>query len=367
MKFVISGGGTGGHIFPGIAIAQALMLLESEAQILFIGGKGQRESKLIPNAGFDFEPILVQSFPRKLSLNWLKVIVKVPAGFFKSLVILSRFKPEIAVGTGGYVCGPVLMAALFLRIPIVIQEQNVFPGLTNRILGRWAKEIHIHFPEAAQFLPKEKIKVTGNPVRPEIVTTQACHEKLGLDPSKMTIFFVGGSQGARSINKAVMNALERLSELASQIQIVHQTGESDFQTVKDAYSKYDIHALVQPFFYNIDEVYACANLVTCRSSAMTLSEVTIRGLPTILIPYPYSAEDHQTFNAKLLEEKGAGIMIADSQLTGDTLAYNIISLIRDKNRLANMASNSKSMGRLDAANKIAESVISLVNREKKGK
>ncbi|MGB9596976.1 MAG: UDP-N-acetylglucosamine--N-acetylmuramyl-(pentapeptide) pyrophosphoryl-undecaprenol N-acetylglucosamine transferase, partial [Candidatus Poribacteria bacterium] len=153
LKFVISGGGTGGHIYPGIAIANAILELEPDAKILFIGGKGQRESKIIPEAGFEFIPILVQGFPRNLSWRWFKVFIKVPAGFFKSLVVLSKFKPDVVVGTGGYVCGPVLLAGLFLRKPIVIQEQNAFPGVTNRILGRWAKEIYTHFAESVKFFP----------------------------------------------------------------------------------------------------------------------------------------------------------------------------------------------------------------------
>jgi UDP-N-acetylglucosamine--N-acetylmuramyl-(pentapeptide) pyrophosphoryl-undecaprenol N-acetylglucosamine transferase len=362
MKIIISGGGTGGHIYPGIAIARALMQLKPEAKILFVGGKGQRESKIIPDSGFDFVPVLVQSFPRKLSFKWLKVMVKVPAGFFKSLIILSKFKPDIAIGTGGYVCGPVLLAAWFLRIPIVIQEQNAFPGVTSKILGRWAKEIYVPFVEAVKYFPAERTKITGNPIRKEVFTAPDSHEKLGLDKNKITITIIGGSQGARSINSAVIDALKNLSQFISEIQIIHSTGESDFSRVQEAYKNSPIKAIVQPYFYNIEEVYAGSNLVVCRSGAMTLAEISACGLPAILIPYPYAAEDHQTFNAKAMEDSGAAIMIKDDQLTGELLAETIISLIKDKKKFTSMAEKSKSLGKPNAAQEIAESIISLVVR-----
>jgi UDP-N-acetylglucosamine--N-acetylmuramyl-(pentapeptide) pyrophosphoryl-undecaprenol N-acetylglucosamine transferase len=365
LKFAISGGGTGGHIYPGIAIANAILQLEPNAKILFIGGKGQRESKIIPDAGFEFAPILVQSFPRSLSWKWLKVFVKVPAGFLKSLVILSKFKPDIVIGTGGYVCGPVLLAGLFLRKTIVIQEQNVLPGITNRILGRWSKEIYTHFAESVKYFPKEKTRITGNPVRAEVINALPCHEKLGLDKNKFTISAFGASQGAKSINMAMIDALPYLSELSSEIQIVHQTGEKDIQTVKEAYSKYPITAIIQPFFFNIYEVYASTDLMVCRSSAMTLSEIALRGLPAILIPYPYAAEDHQTFNAKALEENGAGIMIKDRELKGKNLADTIISLLKDKNRLAEMAKNSKALGKPNSTQEIAKSILNIIKNKMK--
>jgi UDP-N-acetylglucosamine--N-acetylmuramyl-(pentapeptide) pyrophosphoryl-undecaprenol N-acetylglucosamine transferase len=360
LKVVISGGGTGGHIFPGIAVAKSLLELKPDTKILFVGGKGQRESKIVPDYGFDFAPILVQGFPRKLSLKWLKVFVKVPAGFFKSLAIISKFKPDVVLGTGGYVCGPVLLAAWFLGKPVVIQEQNVLPGITNKILSKLAKEIYVPFSEAEKFLPKGKTKVTGNPIRSEIVTTPDTHEKLGLDKNKMTITFLGGSQGANSINMAMIDALKYLSDMSSKIQMIHQTGENDFTKVEEAYRKSPFKAIVQPFFNRIEDIYASTDLVVCRSGG-TVAEVASKGLPSILIPYPYSAGDHQTFNAKAFEENGAAIMLKDSQLTGELLANTIISLIKDKDRLSSMSIKSKSMGKPDAAQEIARSVISLVS------
>lgn len=361
MKVVISGGGTGGHIYPGIAIAKAILQLKSDTKILFMGGKGQRESKIIPDAGFDFVPILTQNFPRKLSLKWVKVLVKVPAGFFKSLIVLTKFKPDVAVGTGGYVCGPILMSALLLRIPIVIQEGNAYAGLTNKILGRWAKEIYVPYKEAIKYFPADKVKITGHPIRSEVITAQDSHEKLGLDKNKTTITFLGGSQGARSINYAVISALEHLNQYEHDIQIIHQTGDRDYQVVQEAYKNSPIKTIVQPYFYNIEEIYASTDLVVSRSGS-TISELTARGLPAILVPYPFAAEDHQTFNAKAMQDNGSAIMIKDSDLTGEILANTIISLINDKEKLSAMAIRSKSLGKPYAAQEIAESILSLVNK-----
>lgn len=360
-KFVITGGGTGGHIYPGIAIAKALLQLEPEAKIKFIGGKGQRESVIVPKSGFDFEPILVQGFPRSLSIKWFKVLVKVPMGFIKSLSILSRFDPDVVIATGGYVSGPVALAALFLGIPVVIQEQNTMPGITNRIMGLWAKKIFLSFYEAKASFASNKTFITGNPIRSEITKVTDCREKLGLDKKKMTITFIGGSQGARSINMAAIEALEYLNEYASKIQIIHQTGESDLTTVKEAYERSPFLSIIQPFFYSIEEIYSSSDLVVCRSGAMTLAEITACGLPAILVPYPYAAGNEQTFNAKVLQDKGAAIMINDNQLTGKLLADTLTSLINDKERLSEMALKSRSLGKPDAAQEIAKEVISIIN------
>ncbi len=359
-RFVITGGGTGGHIYPGIAIAKALLQLEPKAKIKFIGGKNQRESVIVPKSGFDFESILVQGFPRSLSLKWFKVLVKVPMGFFKSLSILKRFNPDVVIATGGYVSGPVALAGLFLGIPVVIQEQNTMPGIANRIIGLWAKKIFLSFSEAKASFASSKTYITGNPIRSEITTAVDSREKLGLDKKKLTVTFIGGSQGARSINLAVMEALKYLTDYASRIQIIHQTGETDFSMIKEAYERSPILSIVQPFFYSIEEVYSSTDLVVCRSGAMTLAEITACGLPAILVPYPYAAGNEQALNAKVLQDKGAAIVINDNQLTGNLLANTLISLIEDKEKLSEMALKSRSLGKPDAGQKIAKEVMTLI-------
>lgn len=358
-KIVVSGGGTGGHIYPAVAIAREILQLEPEARILYIGGKGRREAAIVPELGFDFVPIPVESFPRSLSLRWLKVAVKVPLGTLKTLVELRKFSPNIVVGTGGYVCGPVLLGARILRIPIVIQEQNALPGITNRIVGRWANEIHVPFEAAADFFNPEKIKLSGNPVRPEMAMAKKNYDKLGLEADKLTISFFGGSQGATSINNAAVAALEILPGLADRIQVVHQTGKSDFSAIKRKYDNLPFTNVVQPYFDEIQDVYAVTDLIVCRSGAMTLAEIAVCGLPAVLVPYPYSAEGHQEVNAKVLEDKRAAIMVHDAQLTGGSLADILFELIQDKDRLSSMAEISQSLGKPEAARKIAQSVLLL--------
>lgn len=364
MRIAVSGGGTGGHIYPAVAIARELLKLEPEAQLVFIGGKGRRESSIVPGLGFDFVSIPVESFPRSLSLRWFKVAFNVPMGLLKSLVVLKRFLPHVVIGTGGYVCGPVLLGAVLLHIPVVIQEQNALPGVTNRIVGRWATEVHVPFEVAAKYFPSNRTKITGNPVRPEIVTAMGDYKKLGLEQDKLTMLFMGGSQGARSINNAAIEALERLPQFGSCVQVIHQTGEQDFSSVKEAYERLPFVKVVRPYFDAMQDAYAVADLVVCRCGAMTLAELAACGLPAVLVPYPYSAEGHQTFNAQALEEKGAGVMISDDQLTGERLADVLSTLIQDKERLSSMAEVSRSLGKPEAAREIASSALSLIGRQR---
>ena len=360
MKIAVSGGGTGGHIYPAVAIAREVMKLEPGARIIFIGGKGRRESSIVPGLGFDFVSIPVESFPRSLSLRWFKVAFNVPMGLLKSLVVLKRVLPHVVIGTGGYVCGPVLLGAALLHIPIVIQEQNALPGVTNRIVGRWATEVHVPLKAALRYFPSGRTKITGNPVRPEIVTAVGDHEKLGLRKDKLTILFMGGSQGARSINNAAVEALERLVQFERRIQVIHQTGEHDFPGIKEAYDRLPFAGVVQPYFHAMQDIYPVTDLVVCRAGAMTLAELMVRGLPAILVPYPYSAEGHQTFNAQAVEKEGAAVMIKDQQLTGERLADVLSTLIQDKERLSSMAEVSRSLGKPEAAREIARSALSLV-------
>ncbi len=362
IRIAVSGGGTGGHIYPAVAIARELLQLEPEAQILFIGGRGRRESTIVPEFGFDFVPISVESFPRSLSLRWFKVAFNVPMGLIESLVVLKRFLPQVVIGTGGYVCGPVLLGAVLLHIPIVIQEQNALPGVTNRIVGRWASEVHVPFEVAVRYFISGRTKITGNPVRPEIVTAVGDHEKLGLKRDKLTILFMGGSQGARSINNAAVEALKQLVQFEPHIQVIHQTGEHDFTNIKAAYDKLPYAKVVRPYFDAIQDIYAVTDLVVCRAGAMTLAELAVRGLPSVLIPYPYAAEDHQTPNAQALEDKGSAVMIKDDQFMEERLTDVLSTLIQDRERLSSMAEVSRSLGNSDTAREIASSALSLIGR-----
>jgi len=394
-RIIISGGGTGGHIYPGIAIANELLRLKRDLEIIFIGGKDRLEAKIIPRHNFSFLPISVAGFPRRLTWRWFQVIPKVLLGIIASFILLRRLKPEAVIGTGGYVCGPVLLAAALLRIPTLIQEQNAIPGLTNRILGRLVDEIHVAFEEAAEHFKVDKVRVTGNPIRREIrVLAQRRHTygearsgtqvplphqmfaKFGLESGKKTVFVMGGSQGAHPINVAMIEALNRLADhkakpdvskanglepLPSKLQIIHQTGQDDYELVKSEYTKREtnITNLVQPYFENIPEIYALADLMICRTGAMTIAEITAYGLPAILIPYPYSTGDHQLINAQAMANKGAAIIINEAELTGEILAKKLIDLLENEQQLEQMAAASRSLGKPRAAEEIAQAILNL--------
>lgn len=352
IRVVISGGGTGGHIYPAIAIAKALLELEPKTELIFIGGRGRLESRLVPSYGFKFIPIPVEGFPRSLSWKWLKVFVKVPLGFLKALLLLKKLKPQVVVGTGGYVSGPVLLAGLVLRKPTLIQEQNAAVGLTNKILSRWVDEVHLGFSK-------------GNPIRSEIAQiSQSQMAGLKSESSNsncLTLFVMGGSLGAHSINVAMCEALADLSEsgVSHKIQVVHQTGGADYNEVKAAYDRFSFKSIVQPYFDKIEEIYKISDLMVCRAGGMTLAEITACGIPAILIPFPYAIGDHQKFNAQSIVERGAAILIDNSQLDGKTLAKVIKDLVLDDNRLRSMAEASRGLGKPNAAIEIADSILRL--------
>jgi len=362
-RIVISGGGTGGHIFPAIAIGNELRSLNPKLDIVFIGGKERLESKIIPRYNFPFLEIPAEGFPRGLTLRWFKVIIKVISGFINSISLLRRLKPKVVIGTGGYVCGPVLLSAVLLGIPAVIQEQNTVPGLTNRILGRLVDEIYIAFEEAVEYFKNEKTLLTGNPIRREMseakIEKSQTYEKLGMREDLKTIFVLGGSQGARSLNDAMMAALPLLESFAQKIQIVHQARDDDIEEVKSQYESSKITNLVQPFFDDISEIYSLTDLMVCRGGAITLAEVTACGLPSIVVPYPHAAADEQTKNAQVMVKNGASIIVKDEELTGEGLAEIIISLLKDEKTLTKMANASRQLGKPYAAEEIAKSVLNL--------
>ena len=296
-KVVVAGGGTGGHIYPAIGIAQALQRLDTTVDIVFIGGADKLESTLVPQHDFCFLPISVAGFPRRLTLQWLPVIWKTFRGLTQSLHYMRQLKPDVVIGTGGYVSGPVLLAALFCRIPIVIQEQNASVGLTNGVLARWAKTVYLAMTSASQnsaFRHTKHIEVTGNPIRPAITAfprQDETYKKFGLSPDLKTVFVMGGSQGAQAINTAVVSALPDLVEFADQIQIVHQTGAAEVAAVQTEYekhsaSRHEFRHCVRPFFDTVEEIYSIADVMVCRAGGMTIAEVTACGIPAIFIPLP---------------------------------------------------------------------------------
>jgi len=383
MRVLIAAGGTGGHIYPGITIAQTLQERRPDVDILFVGTARGLEADLVPRAGFAFAPIPAHYLRRRVSLDVLRTVGTAFRGVMEARRIVRRFRPHVAVGTGGYVAGPVMAAALLARVPVVLQEQNAYPGLTNRLLSRWAALVALGQPEAAQHLSlRARTVITGNPIRRDVVTRTRAEgrEALGLDAQRPTLLVFGGSQGTRTINEALLEAAPDLMERLG-VQILHQTGRAGFAAVTAAArQRWAGHGAAQPavergpehvvlgrwhlvpFIHDMPAAYAAADLVVCRAGAITLAEITARGLPAVLVPYPYAAEGHQEANARALAEAGAAVVVRDQELNGATLAQAVSGMLADPHRLERMAAASRRLGRPDAAAAIAALIEEVAGR-----
>jgi UDP-N-acetylglucosamine--N-acetylmuramyl-(pentapeptide) pyrophosphoryl-undecaprenol N-acetylglucosamine transferase len=372
MKLVISGGGTGGHVYPAVTIAKEVAKLKTPCEILFIGTKDGLEADIIPREGFDFKTINARGLQRKLTLENIKTLFAAAGGTLSSFKILRAFKPDVVVGTGGFVCGPVLFAASLLKIPVIIQEQNAIPGITNRVLACFANKIALGYEEAAAHFPdqKGKIVITGNPIREEILSKEknASLDALGLQKNKLTILVSGGSRGARSINEAMLEIYKtKYFVEKTNIQVLHLTGETGYNDIVGNIKQMGIdvssagNIIIKPYLHNMPDALAATDLAIFRAGALGLAELTAKGIPAILIPYPYAAENHQEFNARALEKHGAAVVIKDNELRGLTLVPIIDELINNTDKLKNMSQNSLSSGRPDAAQTIARLTVALAD------
>lgn len=364
MRILITGGGTGGHIYPGLAIAKNLKARNEKIEILFVGTNKGLEKDIVPKEGIPFETITVEGLTRKISLTSVKTGLKLLKGLWQSRSIIRDFQPTLVIGTGGYVCGPVVATAAWQGIPTLIHEQNAFPGITNRFLAKWVKKIAITYQESSKYFPANKTILTGNPVRPEVILAkrEEALAKFGLDPAKKTVLVFGGSRGARSINEAMFQGKEVLAR-EGKLQIIHVTGQEDFAWISGQKSMEEVrlgNLIIKPYLYNMPEALAAADLLVCRAGATTLAELTVRGLPSILIPYPYATDNHQEYNARSLERQDAAVVLLDKELSAQSLTENILDLIKDENRLNSMAQRSKSMGKPEAAQTIVDCLYSLL-------
>ena len=358
MKAMISGGGTGGHVYPGIAVAEELKRLRPTDEIVFVGSRRGLEASVVPQAGFRIRYILTRGFPRGAWWRWpfalLANLVAVP----QALVVMLAERPNVVLGTGGYVSGPVSLAAWLLRKPLLLQEQNSVPGLANRWLARLADEVHLSFVEArSYFARKDNLKVSGNPVRGHILSGDRATAiaEFGLTAGKPTVFVFGGSRGAHRINEAALDAMRRLKGRVD-VQFILQTGRDDFDWATGVVRDEQLPAKVLPFLQRIHMAYAAADLVVCRSGAMTLAEIAVCGTPAILVPYPHAAHNHQVINAANLVDRGAAAMILDRELTGERLAKEIAHLLADRQALSRLSANARTFARPDAAERIARSL-----------
>ncbi len=370
MNFVVSGGGTGGHIYPALAIAKGLQEKYPRAKILYIGKDRGLEADLAPAAGLSFRPIRVRGFKRRVAWENLLALGEAGLGFFQARRIIADFQPAAVIGTGGYVCGPVLLAAICLKIPTLIHEQNVLPGITTRLLARFVRLVAVTFADSAQYLPRRaRVELTGLPVRPEFLRArrEESRRALGIPEDCFFILSFGGSQGARTINRAMREVIKRLGGRPD-VCFLHVTGPGQYNDFMEGFTLPENgNTTIKPYLYEMPLALSAADLVVCRAGAATLAEITVTGAPAILVPYPYAAGNHQEYNARALESKGAAIVIKDEELRGETLANQIEKLLAAPRRLQEMAGASRQLGRPGALEDILQCIEDLILRGEKSR
>lgn len=358
-KFIISGGGTGGHIYPAIAIANELKVRFPDCEILFVGANDKMEMQKVPQAGYKIEGLWISGIQRKLTIDNAMFPLKLMSSLIKSRKIVKAFKPDVAIGTGGFASGPLLKAAASMGVPTVIQEQNSYPGITNKWLAKKAKKICVAYDNLERFFPAYKIILTGNPVRQDIIDAnydkQAAIAKLGLNPVKKTVLILGGSLGSRRINQLIAKELTWL--LAQGVQIIWQCGKLYFEDYKQYGDKDGVKLMA--FIDRMDRVYAAADVVISRSGASSVSELCIVGKPVVFIPSPNVAEDHQTKNAQAIVDKEAAIMLKESQLESQFQPV-FLDLLTNEAKRNKLGDNIKMLAKTNATNDIAEEIIKLI-------
>ncbi len=366
MRCVIAGGGTGGHFFPGMAIAEAFVEREKGNEVLFIGTEKGIEAKILPGGKFPLRTIRAKPFQGRSLLEKLKAVWGLPMAISQACTILKEFQPHFVLGVGGYASGPTLLAASLLGMKRVIQEQNVIPGMTNRILKWFSERIFVSFEEAKKYFPEKKTLLTGNPIRKEFFA--ALREDKGRKEKRdrFTLLIFGGSAGAHRINRAMVEALGYLQGMKSSLKIIHQTGKEDLPFVSEEYREKGFEAVVKPFFEDLALSYRISDLVICRSGASTVAELAVCGKAALLIPYPYAAHDHQWINAKKLVDLGAARMILDQELSGRIMAQAILNLHDHPEERAKMEEAIQRLARPRAAEEIVDHCYALVGKEKHG-
>ena len=360
-KVIISGGGTGGHIFPAIAIADTLKSRIPNIEILFVGAKDKMEMKKVPNAGYPIEALWISGLQRKLTLKNLSFPFKVVSSLAKAKRIINRFKPDLVIGVGGYASGPTLRVATKKGITTLIQEQNSFPGITNKLLSKKVDKICVAYEGMEKFFPKDKIVLTGNPVRKEVIEIEGKKTEalnfFNLSENKKTILVVGGSQGALSINKGIHKNLDLI--IKNDIQLIWQTGGFYYETALEAINKFDGKQIkVVEFIDRMDYAYAAADILVSRAGAIAISEICAVEKPAIFVPLPTAAEDHQTKNAKALVEKEAAVLISNKDVN-EKLGNEIINLINDDERQEKFGKNLSKLAIKDAADRIVDEIEKL--------
>lgn len=354
MKVVVSGGGTGGHIYPALALINEIKKHHSNVEFLYIGTEKGLENDIVKRAGIPFKAVEITGFKRKLSFENVKTVTRFLKGVQLSKKYLKEFKPDVVIGTGGYVCGPVVYAASKLKIPSVIHEQNSLPGITNKFLARYVDKVAICFEEAKKYFPEHKVVLTGNPRASEVLGQDAKkgRQSLGLMENVKTVLIFGGSRGAKAINEAVLQMMPSLKNQS--YQIVYVTGEVHYSKIMEEMKslKDSSSVIIKPFLHNMPEVLSSVDLIVSRAGATSLAEITALGIPSILIPSPYVTANHQVENAKSLSDHDAAILLREQDLNGESLLSYIEEIILDDQKLIDMKLASKRLGIPDAASRL---------------
>lgn len=366
MKVLITGGGTGGHIYPAVAIANKIKHEIKNAEILFVGTKKGLESQLVPKAGYKLETITVSGFKRNVSFDTIKSVRDLFLGLKDAVKVIKRFKPDLVIGTGGYVCGPIVFVASLLNIKTVIHEQNVIPGITNKILGKLVHKILVSFDESKGYFNNSgKVVVVGNPVRKDFLNTnkEQCRKELGILDKQLVVLSFGGSRGAEKINETMVEVINKLKG-RNDISIIHVTGSKHYEGVLKALGEKSLHSykniIIKEYIYDMAKYMGACDIVISRSGAITLAEITVMGLPSILIPSPYVTNNHQELNARVLEKNGAAVLLLEKELNDTNIVNLLNSFAQDKNKLKEMALQSKRLAKPNATDMIYTNILNLL-------
>ena len=359
MRIVIAGGGTGGHLFPGIAIAEEILDRGNTNRIVFIGTKKGIEHRILGQLGYELQEIDVEGVKGRGLKALIKVTYQIPHSMWQSRQILKRFCPDAVIGVGGYASGPAVVTARIMGIPTAIAEQNAVPGITNRILSKFANLIFVTYAQTKDWFPQSKVILSGNPVRKVFAAGRAQAQE---EKQYRQLLIFGGSQGAAAINRNVIAMMPQLQKMKDKLRVLHQTGDREVETVRRAYEQFGLDAQVTPFIVNMADAYAAADLIICRAGATSLAEITAAGKAAILIPYPWAANDHQTKNAEALASAGVAVIINENELTGQKLFGVIDDLLANKQKLRQMEEASVKLGNIKAAAKIVDACMELAGK-----
>ncbi|MEW6186816.1 MAG: undecaprenyldiphospho-muramoylpentapeptide beta-N-acetylglucosaminyltransferase [Thermodesulfobacteriota bacterium] len=364
MRILMVGGGTGGHLFPAVAIAEAFRKKDPENAVEFVVTRRPLDARVLGGKGYPFRPLTVEGIKGKGFVGKLRSLSLLPRAFKESLKIMEEILPDVVLGVGGYVTGPVILAAWWKGVPCAVQEQNSIPGMTNRWLGKMTGRVFLAFEDQGHFFSKKKARIFGNPVRQELLTAYKGQASVS---GPLTLLILGGSQGAHRINRMVIEALDEVGPLKNEVNFIHQTGEEDEKVVSRAYEERGFRHQVMAFINDMAWAYGQAGMILGRAGAMTVSEITALGKPSLLIPFPFAANNHQEHNARFLVEAGAAEMVLERDIRSGFLAERVRSWLTERERLSDMGKKAAALGRKRAAEEIVEECYRLVEAKKGNK